>query len=116
MTFSPVEEMSLDLNFTTHPKDLGTVEKWLQIEKKHSGSNPDVKSHGRRRAKQRNSQQYHGQMLCKSGRKKGSLQEFLAFEGPCTPNKRSESLALLFRIIWHETGCVIGKGPSSGGR
>lgn len=35
--------------------------------------------------------------FCITG-KKGWLQEFLAFEAPCSPNKKSESLASLFRI------------------
>lgn len=49
--------------------------------------------------------------------KKGWLLEFPALEGPSPPFERSaqHEAASLFRTAQSEAGCIVGKGPGSGG-
>lgn len=86
MTFSPVEVlMSLDLSFTMHPKTwVGTSAKWLQMEINIQALILMVKVMKR---------EILSSIVGKYCATKGWLHEFLAFEGPCSPNKISESLA-----------------------
>lgn len=72
---------------------------------KHSGFDPGVETHGKREGKAENSQYYNGKNAMQQ-QKKGWLQEILALDCPSAPIERSAQ---------KDAGCMVGKGPGSGG-
>lgn len=90
----------------------GSMDCWKMVvdEDKHSGSDHGAESHGKREGKIEKFSMVPWANAVQHW-KKGWFQEFLAFEPPSLLNKKSESLASLFRITQHEAGWVVRTCP-----